>query len=211
MTVKLIEARKPGRRRPRRPATSIGQARKEGDSMHRLLWVTCLAVIICATPAVAEFYKYYDANGNVHFTDDYNKVPADQRPNVKGYVETEKSDGPDATAENPENKEPKAAASEGKDEAGGKSDYEARVKELDQRKETLKDERKTLMEENARLAELRKNIKTTEDTAQYNEKVRDLNQRFKAHDERFQQFTKDVEEYNRQVGEVNAAKKKTSK
>ena len=29
--------------------------------------------------ALAESYKYYDEQGNVHFTDDYNKVPLDQR------------------------------------------------------------------------------------------------------------------------------------
>ena len=173
--------------------------------MHRLLGITCLAVIICATPAVAEFYKYHDADGNVHFTDDYNKVPVDQRPNV----ESEKSDSPAATAETPTPKTSDAAASDGKDDAGGKLEYEAKVKELDQRKQALKDEYKTLMEENARLAEMRKNIKTTEDASQYNEKVRDLNQRLKAHDDRRQQFLTEVEEYNRQVDKANAAKKKT--
>jgi hypothetical protein len=211
MTVHSIKDRKPGGSRPNRPAVSTGRARKEDDSMHRLLGITCLAVIICATPAVAEFYKYHDADGNVHFTDDYNKVPADQRPNVKGYVESEKSDAPAATAETSGTKAADAVAAEDADKAGGKMEYEAKLKELDQRKQALKDEYKTLMEENAKLAEMRKNIKTTEDASQYNEKVRDLNQRLKAHDDRRQQFLTEVEEYNQRVDKENAAKKKTSK
>ena len=48
----------------------------------------CLIIIFFSTTVSAEFYKYVDENGNTHFTDDFNKVPEDQRIGIKGYDDT---------------------------------------------------------------------------------------------------------------------------
>ncbi len=38
-----------------------------------------LVIVVFAAPAPAEIYKYVDQQGEVHFTDDINQVPLDQR------------------------------------------------------------------------------------------------------------------------------------
>ena len=49
----------------------------------RIILIT-LALMLFSPVASAEIYKYYDEQGDIHFTDDYNKVPVDQRKDVKG-------------------------------------------------------------------------------------------------------------------------------
>ena len=60
------------------------------------------ALILISPVAQAEFYKYYDEQGNVHFTDDYNKVPENQRQKVEGFDEviSEETDTVDAESAN---------------------------------------------------------------------------------------------------------------
>ena len=46
-------------------------------------------IVLLAVPASGEFYKYVDKQGNIHFTDDWNQVPPDQRDSVETRVESE--------------------------------------------------------------------------------------------------------------------------
>ncbi len=45
-------------------------------------WLVALALVV-ASPAVAEIYKWTDANGVVHFTSNASEVPADQREGAR--------------------------------------------------------------------------------------------------------------------------------
>jgi len=56
--------------------------------------ILCLSIILFAFPAASEIYKYVDENGDIHFTDDFNRVPVEQRPVVDASVEYEND--PDA-------------------------------------------------------------------------------------------------------------------
>ena len=44
--------------------------------------ILCLSIILFACPAASEIYKYVDENGDIHFTDDFSKVPVEQRSAV---------------------------------------------------------------------------------------------------------------------------------
>jgi len=46
-----------------------------------------MGIILFAFPAMSEIYKYVDEYGNTHFTDDFSKVPVEQRPTVDTSVE----------------------------------------------------------------------------------------------------------------------------
>ena len=49
--------------------------------------ILCLSIILFAFPAASEIYKYVDENGDIHFTDDFNRVPVEQRPVVDASVD----------------------------------------------------------------------------------------------------------------------------
>lgn len=169
-----------------------------------------LVFMVFASAASAEFYKYYDKEGNVHFTDDYNQVPEDQRNNVEGYEEyrreNEESTTPDPDSEG---KQIGAKRSGGDNANGGKEvDFDGELKILDQRKAELAREYEDLMQENAQLAELKKTVKTKTDADSYNERVQNLNQSLKEHDRKRKEFFSDVEAYNARVAEENKARSK---
>ncbi len=163
-----------------------------------------LSVILLCGSASAEFYKYYDENGNVHFTDDFNQVPKDQRDAAKGYVEAESK--PEAVQTPPENTEEAAAPAEA--DKGGKYDFQKRADELDRRKKELADEYESLMKENERISQMRKSVKTPADGKKYNESVRALNIKLKDHDKKRKTFFSDIEEYNAKVAEQTKPKEK---
>ena len=90
------------------------------------------------TAYIGNFYTvewYYDEKGNVHFTDDYNKVPSNQRENVEEYQE-HRSRHDESNATNPnagsENMKVDRAVGE-KDTSGKKVDFGGELKLLDQR------------------------------------------------------------------------------
>lgn len=167
-----------------------------------------LSVILFCGSASAEFYKYYDENGNVHFTDDFNQVPKDQRDAAKGYVEAEGK--PEAVQTPPENTE--KAAAPGEADKGAEYEFQKKADELDQRKKELADEYESLMKENERISEMRKSVKNPTDGQKYNESVRALNIKLKDHDKKRKAFFSDVEEYNSKVAEQTKLKQtKTDK
>jgi len=171
--------------------------------------IPLVSLVFCSA-ASAEFYKYYDEKGNVHFTDDFNKVPEGQRDKVEGYNEfqreTEESSAP---AQDPNNQTTRAGHSAGDKDGGRKDvDFDSNLNILDQRKAELAKEYENLMQENAELAALKKTVKNKSDADSYNARVRNLNQELKEHDRKRKEFFSDVEEYNARVAEENKARSK---
>ena len=41
------------------------------------IFLFVFAVFFFSTPSYAQIYKYHDAEGNIHFTDDISRVPVD--------------------------------------------------------------------------------------------------------------------------------------
>ena len=67
--------------------------------MKFIKFILCLSIILFAFPAASEIYKYVDESGNIHFTDDFNKVPVEQRSAVDVSVEYEKDTDAEQVAE----------------------------------------------------------------------------------------------------------------
>lgn len=171
-------------------------------------WIKLAGVVFCllfTVSASAEFYKYYDKNGKVHFTDDFNNVPPDQRAAVKGYEEVAKQE-----EKKPAVAEPQAVAAEGGEaDKKGKYDLNSKIKDLDKRKTELSDEYESLMKENETIAQMRKKVKTPADAQKYNDTVKALNKKLKEHDKKRKAFYADVEEYNTRVAELNQTREKS--
>jgi hypothetical protein len=62
-------------------------------------FILCLSIILFAFPAASEIYKYVDENGGIHFTDDFSKVPVEQRPAINAGVEYEDDSDTEQAAE----------------------------------------------------------------------------------------------------------------
>jgi hypothetical protein len=60
---------------------------KEDNPLRMIRLLTLLVIVLFAFNAPAEIYKYLDDQGNVHFTDDINQVPEDQRDSMESSTE----------------------------------------------------------------------------------------------------------------------------
>jgi hypothetical protein len=186
---------------------AVSNSSKGDVFMHRICFLILPILLFVSTSVWGEFYKYTDKDGNVHFTDDYNQVPVDQRENVTGYREhvTDETAGAvtaPAAPGDPDAPQPSVSRN------SGNAGLDAVVQELDRRKAALAREYEALIRENERLAEIKKNIQTTEETARYNEQVKQLNAKIRAHDQKRKQWFNDVEAYNAQVAEQSQKGKK---
>lgn len=182
--------------------------------MKWILPVILAAALLTGLPVSAEFYKYYDEQGNIHFTDDYNKIPPDQREDVEGYEETiseevvseEAADETD-TAEVEEAVEEEIETAEPND-----YDIDAKVSEFEKRKADMEKEYEGLVKEKERLEQLRKEIKTKKQAqaSGYNESVKALNEKMKEHDQKRQALVSEIQQHNARLSEEKTARKKPS-
>jgi len=165
----------------------------------------CLIIIFFSTPASAEFYKYVDENGNTHFTDDFNKVPEDQRAGLKGYEEPDSDSNTDIV--------------EKKDEKGKKAiDSNEDLKNLQKFYDRLSSTRSQLMEEydkreneRMKIIEDKKNAKNFEDVKNANEKIIQLKKKQEELKKKIDAFEAERQEYRNQLKEAEAKQNKEKK
>jgi len=181
--------------------------------MYFLKIIIPLVFLVFTGTASAEFYKYVDEKGNVHFTDDFNKVPADQRKQVREYEEYRQ---PEPAKDSRDKVDPaggpgvdETASSETRDDDES-LDFDKQLKALDQRKADLTAEYEALLKENAHLNEMKKTVKNKADADKYNESVRNLNAKLQAHDRKRKEFFTDVENYNARVDQENKTRQKST-
>ncbi len=160
-----------------------------------------LIIIFFSTTVSAEFYKYVDENGNIHFTDDFNKVPKDQRAGLKGYEESESDSDTDIVEKKPV-KEKKA------------QNNNESLKNLQKFHDRLNNTRLQLIKEHGELKkereqiiEDRKNAETTEDAWKANEKIKELNKKQEELKKNFEAFETEKNEYNKKLEESETKEK----
>ena len=187
-------------------------------------WIVAMILtggLLIGSPVSADFYKYYDADGNVHFTDDYNQVPPEQREDVDQYEETAEEEstsgeaaGGDAGEESLEEADT-AEAEEGEetDEQGSETadteayDFKARASEIEERKAEIEQEYQELVEEKERLNKIARDIKTQKqlEASGYNESVKALNERMQEHDQKRQGLVSEIQQHNARLSENQTA------
>ncbi len=145
-----------------------------------------LMMVVCS--ASAQIYRYVDPQGNVLYTDDLLKVPADQRSRVQQYGESQ----------SPQIKTPSSQPPVGQPAAKPTSLPQPPItpKQLNQQRQALEKLHKELQEEKKLLEMQRKSVHTFPQHIQFKQKAMELEKKIQAYDAQRQAYDQAVEQYN---------------
>jgi len=171
--------------------------------MNKIKLLLFMMVLLFSVPVSAEFYRYVDKDGRVHYTDDFNKVPKNQRTVAKGYAGYEKNDirvVPEIKNETGEPSESKEAVEEKPEKEQVRTgNFEADKDRLDKKQQEMDKEFKELTKENNEIDMLRGKVKTRPETLDYNTRIQALNEKIKNYSEKRKTFEAEAEAYNADV------------
>ncbi len=173
----------------------------------RIRYVMPVLVILLfafALPAPAEYYKYKDEKGIVHYTNDLTKIPPEQRKKLDRYKEYHKPYTPLSEEIEAETEELINQSVEGRD--AEKQNIESLKNSLAARREALTNEREKLDAESARLKQNRpgKDV-SKKDFEAYELSIKALNEKIGAFSKKSSRLEDDVKKYNKKVQAFNAA------
>jgi chromosome segregation ATPase len=179
----------------------------EKSLMNYLKIFIIISFLMFSVSSAAEFYKYVDEEGNIHFTDDINEVPAAQRAKIHSYIESVSEAPPEqeATQEN------QAEQTESEQQASvldivddEEESLEDAKKRIDALKEELDQEYEALKKERNQLAEERQQAKTNQQILKYNKKVDRLNKRAKTYEKKGNDYEARGAAYRARVNKKNS-------
>lgn len=156
------------------------------------------AVFIWASPVMGEFYRYQDDHGNVIYTDDLSKVPAEQRSKAEMYEESVTSP-PSQTSP-----EKQALNSASDKQPLDRKALKIEGERLLKLKEELDKEYQALAKENTDLKTEQEKAVTPDQIRAVNKKVVSYNARFQAYQEKSSAYETDVKAYNERMKTVES-------
>jgi Zn-dependent M32 family carboxypeptidase len=157
-----------------------------------------LILLALASPVSAEFYRYQDQHGNMIFTDDLSKVPADQRSQATMYEESHTDQSV------PSVQEGQAAGNSPEQQANEDEALKIEAQRLIKVKEKLDQEYNELSSDNAKLKAEQKEAVTPDQIKAVNKKVVNFNTQFQAYQEKSAAYEAEVKAYNERVSKAQA-------
>ena len=149
--------------------------------------------------ASAEYYRYIDKDGNVHYTDDLTNVPENQRTDINEYTGFQDgSNDQEKDAQKEETPQPLLETEQVKNKPVTDKFSEIK-KQLDQKKEKLDEEYRALMEEKKDIEKNKNKYRSKSQVKKYNKTILEFNGKIEDYERRKNLFNKEVEEYNERV------------
>ena len=169
--------------------------------------IALVMIFLSFNAAIAEIYKYRDAEGIVRYTYDLADVPENQRPKVQTYEETRTE-----TEASPASGESIAPAETPKSD--GEEDVpivdEKKIEELNQKKKELDTEFSALMEEKYKLLKEKEKLDALpgsdkKGAAKYDKHAKDLNRKIADYQKRQEAFQKEAEEVEKALNNAKGS------
>jgi Domain of unknown function (DUF4124) len=158
-------------------------------------WLISLSLLLFSMSASAEYYRYIDKDGNVHYTDDLTNVPEKQRTDIHEYNGFQG----DPYDQQKDEKPPPLIEKEQVKNEPDIDDFSEIKKRLDQEKEKLGEEYRALMEEKKEIAKDKNKYRSKSRAKKYNKIILEFNEKIEDYEGRKKLFNEEVEKYNQRV------------
>jgi hypothetical protein len=159
----------------------------------------CLLVVSLPLLASAEFYRYTDEKGNVHYTDNLSSIPENQRTDMYEYGESQRNAYDNQKDEQSVVKS-RSLSEENQVHGQNKANDIAETKRhLDRKKQEFDKEYKALMKEKEQITKDNKNLRSRAAAKKYNKVILIFNKKIEDYERRKKVFNAEVEKYNARV------------
>lgn len=154
-------------------------------------------VVLLATPAFCEYYKYTDQSGVVRFTDNLAVVPIDQRPHLETYESTASNPVQTKTKSTRKSQGDRASISTENNSASWQEKISRQTDELDRMKQELEQTYTKLQKEQVALeAQAPAKWASSNEVNTYVERVEALNARIERYETKRAEFEEKVNQFN---------------
>ena len=158
-----------------------------------------LMLVSFSMTASAEFYRYVDKKGNVHYTDNLNTIPENLRTDIYEYSESQ-SDKYDNQKDAQKGIEPQPLFEDKQGEDQNETNDLSEIKRgLDRKIQELGKEYKALMKEKEQIVKDKKRFNSTTAARKYNKIMLEFNEKIEDYERRNKEFNAEVEKYNVRV------------
>lgn len=153
----------------------------------------------------AEYYKYTDENGNIHYTDDFSKVPVKKRKDIETYKETALPSKTPAAKTTPQEGDKTADSASPEEEYAR---FQEKRNQLVEEQKSLDAEFKALTEERDELENQKQQRLQRPQAVELDNKIDALNQKIAEFDQKRKAFDEKAKTFNEEI-EISNKEKKT--